>query len=63
MRRLPLLVAFLSLPIAIVSQAAETVTCDGLPIGQAKTADRFCVGIVATGFKAPRAVCQRRIGE
>lgn len=31
-------------------------TCGGLPRLQAKTANHFCVGIVATGFKAPRAV-------
>ena len=59
MRSLP----FILFCVSISSHAGAADLCAGLPLARAKTAANFCVGIVATGFKAPRAVLPLANGD
>jgi glucose/arabinose dehydrogenase len=61
MRRLAFIL-FIAL-IVIEHNAAAADQCNGLPQARAKTPKYFCVGTIATGFKAPRAVLPLSNGD
>jgi len=59
MRNLP----FILFGVSLTAHSGTLDSCAGLPLARAKTAAHFCVGIVATGFKAPRAVLPLSDGD
>ena len=59
MRILP----FILFGVSLTAYAGMPDSYAGLPLACAKTAAHFCVGIVATGFKAPRAVLPLANGD
>jgi glucose/arabinose dehydrogenase len=58
-----LAVLLASFPLYVHAATNGASNCAGEPVAAAKTAEHFCVGVVATGFKAPRAVLPMPDGD